>query len=59
MGILSSFFGMSEEQADGDRDRGHAEIRNDAETHAAFDYCDEALETGSDPISSGSDSGGK
>jgi hypothetical protein len=51
MGILSDFFGPpSEDQADRDIDRGHAEPRNDAEQDAAMDYCDEALETGIDPL---------
>jgi len=59
MGIISNFFGMSKEQADRDVDKGHAEPRNDAEDAAAFDYCNEALETGNDPIPSGNESSEK
>jgi hypothetical protein len=55
VGIISEFFGMSESQANEDVDRGHATPRNDAEEAAAFDYCDEALETGEDPIPSGNE----
>jgi hypothetical protein len=52
LGILSEFFGVpSDDQVNRDVERGHAEPRNDAEERAAFDYCDEALETGVDPLS--------
>ena len=60
MGILSDWFGVpSDEQVDRDLSRGHAEPRNDAEDAAAFDYVDEALSTGQDPIPSGDDGSDK
>ena len=51
MGFFSDFFGTpSDDQVNRDSDRGHAQPRNDAEDDAAFDYADEALGKGSDPI---------
>ena len=56
VGILSDFFGPpSDDQVDRDLEKGHAESRNDAEDQAAFDYVDEALTTGEDPIPSSDD----
>ncbi len=38
MGVLSDFFGFSEEQAEKDKSSGDAEARNDAETQAKADW---------------------
>jgi hypothetical protein len=43
-------FGMSEQQAETDVSKGHAEPRNSAEVEAAKDFVDEALSTGKDPL---------
>jgi hypothetical protein len=59
-GPESPFVGPpSDEQAERDVSRGHAEPRNDAEDEAAKDYVDEALTTGKDPLSSDEESSSK
>lgn len=59
MGILSDFFGMSEEQAGKDVDEGHAEARNDAEATAEADWMVDSVDDDSSSSSSGdSGSGG-
>jgi hypothetical protein len=47
---IAKNFGMTEQQADRDLSRGHAEPRNSAEIEAAKDFVDDALSTGKDPL---------